>query len=75
MIPVHDEVYSEGFDQPLLFINSELGYQWQDNVDNIMKLVKTTDQKGYTLLHLHVQQIEYVFFCALEKTTPVLTLR
>lgn len=46
MIPVHDEVYVEGFDQPLLFINSELRYQWKENIENLERLLKPTNDQG-----------------------------
>ncbi len=40
MIPVHEEVYKNGIDQPVLFINSELGYQWKENLHSIVRLLK-----------------------------------
>lgn len=57
LIPVHDEVYSNGgVEQPLLFINSELGYQWKDNLMNITKLLKPT---------YHTSGIPYTITCTL----------
>ena len=49
MIPVHDEVYESGLDQPVLFVNSELGYQWQTNINNIVRLTKPINEKGISL--------------------------
>ena len=64
MIPVHEEVYRDGVDQPLLFINSELGYQWQENITDIMKLVKPKDRKGILtkIIKIHIITIKIITF-------------
>ena len=46
LIPVHDEVYREGFDQPVLFINSQLGYQWKENMYNMSRLLRPVHKPG-----------------------------
>ena len=61
MIPVHEEVYRDGVDQPLLFINSELGYQWQENIHNITRLLKPVNDQGRDMQNCKMKESHYCY--------------
>lgn len=46
MLPIHRDILNvTGIEQPLLFINS-FDFQWKDNIQKMMKLVKSPDERG-----------------------------
>lgn len=85
LIPVHDEVYENGIDQPLMTINSEIGYQWKDNVDNIKRLLKNTTEGSYTVTIMKlfcwyvyttlIHKRSILILIGKDSQTPVVTLR
>ena len=52
MLPVDEEQLEEEMEQPLLFVNSDLNFQWPAAISKMMKLVKQPDEHGESCDHV-----------------------
>ena len=46
MFPIHEDALAAGISKPLLFINSHLEFQWQENVQKMLRLSREPDENG-----------------------------
>ena len=46
MFPIHEDALAAGTSKPLLFVNSHLEFQWQENVQKMLRLSKVPDENG-----------------------------
>ena len=68
MMPVSEEVFTNGIHQPLIFINSSGPFQTPDAIQRMMKLVKPIGEAGFSSCHMvtidgtiHRNQIDSIF--------------